>query len=172
MGVGILGFMCFGLFLLVFTGLGIYMLSRYARERKKTAEAQAWPSVVGSVVEAAVAESTQVSTDPEDSMIQGKVYTPRVVYTYAVDGVSYHGERIRVGAQTFVSSRRKVEQELARYPVGGEVRVYYNPQNPAEALLEPGVPSRATLIVGIVFLTVALMMTCLVGVAVLATLMQ
>jgi len=50
--------------------------------------------------------------------------------------------------------------------------VYYNPQNPAEALLEPGVPSRATLIVGIIFLTVALMTACLVGVAVLATLMQ
>jgi hypothetical protein len=56
----------------------------------------------------------------------------------------------RVGDQRYVSSKyrtggngtpfRKVAEETAkRYPAGQVVKVYYNPHNPAEALLEPGI---------------------------------
>jgi hypothetical protein len=37
-----------------------------------------------------------------------------------------------------MQSRDQAEAVLARYPQGSVVRVYYNPERPQEACLEPG----------------------------------
>lgn len=77
----------------------------------------------------------------------------RILYSHAITGNSaetklwyeYHVENER-----FVSSQYRtggnaspfddvVEAAAKRYPVGKAVKVYYNPGNPKEALLEPGV---------------------------------
>jgi hypothetical protein len=163
--VGTFGSLCLGLLLLAFLGAGIYALVVYARERKKGAETQAWPSTMGRVVEAFVVEETQVDSEGDSN----RVYAPHVVYEYEVNGTLYRGDRLRVGLRSFISSRRKVEQELALYPVGGQVRVYYNSENPAEAVLQPGKSSRSALIIGIAFLVIAGITACLVGVAVLSS---
>jgi hypothetical protein len=167
-GIGILGFVCLGVFLLVFIGAGIYALSLYGREKKKGTETQTWPAVSGRVVEAYVAEDVQVDSEGD----RNRVFAPRVVYEYEVNGQTYRGDRLRIGIESFIGSRRRVEQELARYPVGSAVTVYYNPANPAEAVLQRGVGSRAALVIGITFLVIAGMTACLVAVAALATLLS
>jgi hypothetical protein len=166
-GIGILGFVCLGIFLLVFVGAGIYALTLYAREKKKGAETQTWPAVSGRVVEAYVAEDVQVDSEGD----RNRVFAPRVVYEYEVNGQTYRGDRLRIGIESFSGSRRRVEQELARYPVGSAVTVYYNPANPAEAVLQRGAGSKAALVIGITFLVIAGMTACLVAVAALATLL-
>jgi hypothetical protein len=162
--MGTWGFLCLGLFLLLFFGAGIYALSVYARERKKATETKTWPSVTGKVVEAEVSEDVQVDSEGD----RRRVFAPHVVYEYEVNGTPYRGDRIRAGIRSFIGSRRKVEQELALYPVGSPVRVYYNPANPAEAVLQPGTSSKAALVIGIVFLVITGMTACLLGVAALA----
>ncbi len=167
-GIGILGFVCLGVFLLIFIGAGIYALNVYAREKKKATTAQTWPSVNGRVVEAYVAEDVQVDSEGD----QNRVFAPRVVYEYEVNGQTYQNNRLRLGIESFIGSRRKVEQELARFPVGSAVKVYYNPDNPAEAVLQPGVSSKAALVIGITFLVIAGMTACLVGVVALVSVLS
>jgi hypothetical protein len=54
-------------------------------------------------------------------------------YEYAVDGVSYSSLSINS-----IDSPFYPKDVADRYPVGMDVDVYYNPKDPAEAVLEPG----------------------------------
>jgi len=67
--------------------------------------------------------------------------SPRVAYTYAVDGKSYGSERI-----SFATGYRPkdVDAILSRYVVGQTVPVSYLPAKPTEAVLEPGSSSQVT----------------------------
>jgi len=56
-----------------------------------------------------------------------------VQYAYNVGGVPYDGSR--VSTDLFFVDYRAV---LSRYRVNQPVQVYYNPNNPRDALLEPG----------------------------------
>lgn len=65
----------------------------------------------------------------------GNVSYPRVTYTYEVDGKKHHSSNIMAGGEI---GGINVESTLARYPLGLKVTVYYDPQNPKDAVLEPG----------------------------------
>lgn len=60
---------------------------------------------------------------------------PRVAYTYSAEGKDYASEQI-----SFASAYRphEVDAVLARYAVGQNVPVHYQPQQPGTAVLEPG----------------------------------
>ena len=63
-----------------------------------------------------------------------------VVYSYDING-PYQGHNVHVVSDTpFFGNGQDVAQSLVqRYPVGSFVTVYYNPANPCDAVLEPGV---------------------------------
>lgn len=152
-----LGFLCVGGLALIFGAVGVWVLVTYRRGKQKAQESAAWPSVMGKVLEAYVTSHTEIDSEGESV----EVYAPRVVYEYAVNGVSYRGDRLAVGPVATSRNRRSAEQEVARYPEGGEVRVFYNPQNPAEAVLQPRLQAgNAMLILGIIFLGLAAFIAC------------
>ncbi len=68
-------------------------------------------------------------------------WLPRIAYTYSVGERTYSSERV-----SFVSGYRpkEVDQVLARYAVGQAVVVYYPPEKPVEAVLEPGSNKQVT----------------------------
>ncbi|MCX8062707.1 MAG: DUF3592 domain-containing protein, partial [Anaerolineales bacterium] len=75
--------------------------------------------------------------------------------------VTYQGDKLTLGAKRGYSSPRKANEEIARYPVGAQVNVYYNPENPMEAALERrAVGSNFMLIFGIIALLIALCSLC------------
>jgi len=59
-----------------------------------------------------------------------------IEYTYAVDGVKYHGHRYRYDDHNV---SMEWESTLVEHPRWSSKKIYYDPQNPADALLEPGV---------------------------------
>ncbi len=67
---------------------------------------------------------------------KGATYSARITYDYQVKGRHYDGRRLAFGA--LASSTGYAQGILDRYPVGGKVRVYYDPRDPGEAVLEPG----------------------------------
>ena len=68
----------------------------------------------------------------------GSAYETMLWYEYFLDGRRYLASNYRNGGNA--SPLRSVAESAAkRYPEGRAVKVYYNPANPAEALLEPGV---------------------------------
>ena len=65
---------------------------------------------------------------------------PSVSYRYSVDGREYISDNIEVTDFSIGNIGYFARQVIQRYPVGECVKVYYNPENPAIAVLEPGVP--------------------------------
>jgi hypothetical protein len=68
----------------------------------------------------------------------GTTYGVDIRYSYAIDGRSFDGTRYRynAGASSDSTWARKA---VASHPVGASIQVFYNPQNPQDALLSPGV---------------------------------
>ena len=65
------------------------------------------------------------------------MYVPRIVYSYEADGHAFEGDDI--GWSSSANRRSVAEKYVKRYPVQSQVRVFYNPEDPAEATLSPAV---------------------------------
>ena len=116
------------LFLIV--GVGALSIGAYVYWQAKAS--QNWPWVMGEVLSARVRET--VETTESGRTISR--YFPEVTYQYRVEGHTYQGKRIQFGGPLH-TDRETVEAWLQSYPVGGQVRVYYNPKRPQEAVLQP-----------------------------------
>lgn len=64
-------------------------------------------------------------------------YKPVVVYGYEVNGRRYMGDRVTIGVVTSSTSPGLAKRLAARYPVGTEVKVRYDPNKPSESVLMP-----------------------------------
>jgi hypothetical protein len=71
---------------------------------------------------------------------------PVIVYEYSVGGMNYQGQKITPGLTWSGSVASKA---VARYPAGADVTVYYDPKNPADAVLERNVTSMVAWLAGI-----------------------
>ena len=60
-----------------------------------------------------------------------------IQYQFAVNGQNFTGNKIRFGVTS--SSSHNAVAVVNAHPVGSPVPVFYNPANPQEALLSPGV---------------------------------
>ncbi len=84
-----------------------------------------------------------------------------VKYEYEVNGQLYVGDRVNIGPMQKSVNPRKSQEILARYPVGGNVTVYYNPANPQEAVLErEAAGANVAMILGIIFVVIFGCMAC------------
>ncbi|TDA67092.1 MAG: DUF3592 domain-containing protein [Chloroflexi bacterium] len=147
----IIAIACFGVFALVFTVVGIIMIVRSRQDKNKLQQSLSWPSVDGTVLESRVI--TSPSTDDDGGV---DTYRPYVKYEYEVGGTKYTHDKMRLG-MVFSTSKLKTSQEaVVRYPVGRAVKVFVNPANPADSVLEQKGSSTATLIIGIVLLVIGL----------------
>ncbi len=111
----------------VFIVIGIGIAADGLIRTQKGQDSLDWPFVSGQILTARIQEA------PSD---EGTDYIPRVSYTYQVGDTVYAGERITFRGNA--GSEAEAQAVLQRYPVGRTVRVYYNPNRLAEAVLEPG----------------------------------
>ena len=89
----------------------------------------------------------------------GTTYTARVAYRYSVNGTEYVATKLSFGE--YGSSDRSHAKEIVdRYPAGATVTVRYPAEDPARAVLEPGVTKTAivTVCFGAVFFAVGVIM--------------
>ena len=85
-------------------------------------------------------------------------YYPVVVYEYQVGGHGYQGQRLSFGNEIGWGGFTGVAQKkVDQYPPGSVVPVYYNPENPNEAVLEVSAPS------GCVYWVIAIIMIVIVA---------
>ena len=116
-GVGVVG--C--IFLLMNT---IFLGILIATQRKMNA-IRGWSTTMGSVSNSYL-QRRRTSKG-------GSVNYPVVQYSYQVGGQTYQGTRIAPGMEVGGSGAGKV---IARYPIGAQVMVFYDPQKPSDAVLE------------------------------------
>ena len=98
--------------------------------RRKMAAVSQWPSTMGVV---------QMSTIDRRSSDDGYTDYPVVQYGYQVNGQSYQSMKLAPGPEVGGTGARKV---VAKYPAGAQVMVFYNPQNPSDAVLERKAPAQ------------------------------
>ena len=91
------------------------------------------------------------------------LYYPEVRYEYEVFGQIYSGQQISFGANTGYSNQRKTQEILAKYPLGANITVYYDPNAPENAVLERHVGGKVALIIGILFSLIAICTACFGG---------
>lgn len=112
-----------------------------------------WPTVPGTVV----------SSDVDSSHVgRGRLkYWPEVEYEYLVDGELFEGDRISHAQVRLIGTYLGGATQTAdHYRVGREVKVAYDPDNPASSVLEPGFDSKllAVLIFGSVMMLCGVIM--------------
>ncbi len=120
-----------GLLGLLLLAMAAVVAISIASARKVISEGDAirsWPQARGIIVESEVVAS-------------GGRYWPKVAYTFRVGGKTYRGTRIRIDPERYgyLRGSRSADwprQQLAKYKVGAEVPVFYEPEQPAVSVLE------------------------------------
>lgn len=132
------------LFLLLGTGALISMLIISLLALIQSAPAMAareWLSTDGMIVKSFVTSEQ----DNEDTKGTRLLYVPYVAYTYFVQGTQFVATRIHFGANAKSTVREGAEKALGNYPVGAPVTVYFNPENPTDAVLVRQAPQAGRL---------------------------
>ena len=121
--VGIIGFVLL-VFNAVFLGVIFFM-------RRKMAAVSQWPSTMGAV--------NSSYLERRSSSEGGSTHYPVVQYSYQVGGQTYQSTKLAPGPEVGGTGASKV---VARYPEGAQVMVFYNPENPSDAVLERKAPAQ------------------------------
>jgi hypothetical protein len=108
----------------IFLGIIFFM-------RRRMAAVKQWPSTMGTVIASYL--------ERRSSSESGYTNYPAVQYSYQVSGQPYQGAKIAPGPEVGGTGAGKV---VARYPAGAQVMVFYNPQNPSDAVLETKAPAQ------------------------------
>jgi hypothetical protein len=101
-------------------GLGV----RTVRNLAKGLHSRSWPATPGTVLESS-SERT------------GRGYGAAVRYRYEVDGKEFVGSRLFIG-DSVDRSASVIDGRIAQFPKGKGVSVFYDPDHPHVAVLEPG----------------------------------
>src|SRR5471030_277586 len=100
------------------------------RLRSQIQAANNWTKTEGVIIASGVEQPpSHVSDDLNDA-------TPTIRYRYRADGQDHESDQIRIGGQPMMT-RVLAGRLVARYPVGAHVDVFVDPNNLADALLEP-----------------------------------
>jgi hypothetical protein len=117
-----------------FMSCGALLIRKGNRYLRIAAAIAQWPTVTGKVTSADVVKRIDKTEDGPST-----VFVPQIHYVYHADGVSRDGSVIRVGLEDRgYPHERQARAFIAKYAVGSEVPVRYDPQNPSTAVLELG----------------------------------
>lgn len=114
----------------VFGILNVIFLAIIFVTRRKMQAVQGWSSTMGTVLASYL--ERRHSND-------GSTNYPVVQYSYQVGGQTYQGAKIAPGMEVGGTGAGKV---VNRYPEGAQVMVFYDPNNPSDAVLEKNAPAQ------------------------------
>lgn len=131
------------LFVAIGAGVGFY-IGKPILDNARASES--WPTAPGRITE----------SELERYRDDGKtMYTALVVYEYSVGNQQWEGDSVWFG-QYSSSSRSEINRTVTQYPVGRTVDVYYQPDDPANSVLQPGATTSSYIVfsIGMVFLAI------------------
>ena len=128
MSTNIIGTLIIGFVLVI---LNVVFLAVIFFMRRKMAVVSQWPSTMGTVLASTI--------EWRSSSEGGSTAYPVVQYSYQVNGRAYQSYKLAPGPEVGGTGAKKI---VARYPAGAQVMVFYDPQNPSEAVLERKAPAQ------------------------------
>jgi Protein of unknown function (DUF3592) len=147
-GVCVMGILPFAMPAWVFMALfamaiPIAVAGRIVYKMREVRRAALWPSAQGRIVQSRMRALQRQQGEHATTVIN----VPDIEYVYSVGGIEYKGHRISIG--DIPAGSRQVEAALERYCVGRTGPVFYNPENPADAVLERDPPARPAVVYGV-----------------------
>ena len=110
-----------------------FLMPFFGRKQYLTArESTTWPTTTGEVVYSGVKK--QEGSGESDSISYG----PAVSFDYEVRGQTYRSHQISSSGFISNADQSRAERKANEYPVGSQVTVYYDPDDPEFGVLEPG----------------------------------
>lgn len=138
------------------TGMGTFFFMLALSVHREFKGCEDWLTVSGRVVSATVRKGLRYEGSDNGGVRAVARYQPVIEYAYEVSGKTYVGTRIRLGRTRF--SESQAQGVVDRYPRGSTVEVYYNPDDPAMAVLEREAAGSGVLrTLGAVFIAVAVL---------------
>ena len=129
-------------FCLVFIGVGVGF-SIYGYHVLQNAKASVkWPTAKGIITVSKVVKS-ESTTGTGTNKRRTVSYHAKIHFKYSVNGKSYTSNNV-----TFGQSTKAAGKIVNHYPTGKKVSVFYNPENPKVAVLEPGISTASYLFLG------------------------
>lgn len=127
--------------------LAVLLLGFGAWRYSETSATNSWPSVQGTIDSSTI---TTIQGGRRNNSPPKNTYRVDFTYEYRVGAAAHSGSHSGLVHLTQGSA----EQELARRRVGQAIKVHYNPRDPAESVLTPGVTISVwlTLLAGLCFL--------------------
>ena len=114
---------------------GVFALKSFSLRRQGHICAQ-WAVASGRILE--VRGKVKLVEDGDDRRHRDdQFFGATVKYAYQVGGRDYRSTRLYVGRPVFGGSPKVAQDIIAKYRSGAAVSVFYDPANPAEAMLEP-----------------------------------
>jgi hypothetical protein len=123
----------------------------HVRRRRIAARAASWPSVTGTVTASRTARRWGLGNG---IWIAGLWYVPDITYRYEIAGHAYKGRKITL-ADTGYPKLKAARDIIARYPEGASIPVYYDPEKPRRAFLEPQRRERRSLGIAALLMAIA-----------------
>lgn len=106
--------------------VALFLIWFFRHSVRRAAESSHWPNVEGSVIGASLGVTRQHR------------FRPLVEYAYRVGEKDYRCSRIQWGGLVDLPSRSAAAKVVSHYRAGKQIKVYYNPRQPAVAVLQPG----------------------------------
>jgi hypothetical protein len=126
--------------------IGVALYVSQFRQGLRATASKRWPVSPGTVVASALEKS------PDGRWR----YRAAVQYRYRAGGKEYQSDRIFWGGNE--GRQKHMASVIAAYPQGSKVSVHYDPQNPAEAVLDPAqhIGSRPLVLYAMAMITLGL----------------
>jgi hypothetical protein len=114
---------------IVVIGAGLFFPARSARKRDQMR--QSWPTAKGTVTSSEVVQPQALAAVPSKSPNQ---FDASVKYEFRAGGQLHFGAS--VSYPRYLYRKEEADRIVSRYPAGGAVTVYYNPEDFRECYLE------------------------------------
>ena len=131
---------------------GLFCIGSWLWNRRHVRKAFPWLTTKGRIVSSKT-ESYYVAGG--QSSTGHRYYHALIEFAYDVEGQEYHNTVNEPG-----TTQAAADAEAARYPIGTQLDIHYDPQNPTDSALEIDetmmLDGRASLVVGLVSLAIAI----------------
>jgi hypothetical protein len=117
----------------------LFGIIAFVNARRLAGASAQWPTAAGTITNSSVIEEQIEETNNDKSTVR-KIYRYQVDlrYAYRLDKRDYVGTSATPGWTPIYGLREQAETVAARYKPGSPVTVYYDPDRPGNAVLEPG----------------------------------
>src|SRR5215475_6849563 len=112
---------------LVFIILALYLLRKPWYALRMVRKSATWPKVLGRIVSSEIIDTSDA---------EGSSYEIKLAYEYSVQGAIYRCDRFGWMGNNTAGLKSDANRIVESYPVGRAVGVYYDPSDPAQAVLE------------------------------------